>query len=56
MAHRMSTIKNADRIYVVDDGKIIEEGKHDELMNLGKKYAAMYTEYSKAVNWRIGSC
>lgn len=56
IAHRMSTIKNADRIYVVDDGKIIEEGKHDELMDLGKKYAAMYTEYSKAVNWRIGSC
>ena len=32
IAHRLSTVRNADRIMVVDDGRIVEEGSHDELM------------------------
>ena len=55
IAHRMSTIKDADKILVVDNGKVIEEGKHDELMARNGKYHAMYSEYSKAVNWKVGS-
>ena len=42
IAHRISTIKNADKILVLDDGKIIEEGTHQELLNLGKAYAELY--------------
>ena len=53
IAHRMSTIKDAGKIYVIDHGKVIEEGRHDELMALGGKYNTMYSEYSKAVNWRV---
>lgn len=39
VAHRLSTIRNADRIIVIEDGKIIESGSHDELMKLGGHYA-----------------
>jgi len=38
IAHRLSTLKNSDRIIVVDDGKIIEQGTHEELMKLGGLY------------------
>lgn len=42
VAHRLSTIKNADEIAVVSDGKIIEKGTHDELLNLNCEYAKLY--------------
>ncbi len=42
VAHRLSTIKNADRILVMKDGNIIEQGNHDELMALGGFYRTLY--------------
>lgn len=42
VAHRLSTIRHADNIFVLDDGKIIEQGTHDELYNKGGKYRKMY--------------
>lgn len=42
IAHRVSTIKNADHIIVLDDGKIIEEGTHEQLLNLQGEYAELY--------------
>jgi len=53
IAHRMSTIKDADKIYVIDEGKIIEEGRHEDLMALKGKYNLMFNEYSKAVSWKL---
>ena len=53
IAHRLSTIKDADQIYVVGDGGILEKGKHEELMMAGGRYAAMYNEYTRAVNWKL---
>nr|OQO27378.1 hypothetical protein B0A51_05270 [Rachicladosporium sp. CCFEE 5018] len=41
VAHRLSTIKNADVIFVVEDGRIVEQGKHDELQRLKGRYYAM---------------
>ena len=42
VAHRLSTIKNADRIMVISEGKVTEEGSHEELMNQNGVYAKLY--------------
>ena len=42
VAHRLSTIKNADEIAVVSDGRIVEQGTHDELIKLDGEYAKLY--------------
>jgi subfamily B ATP-binding cassette protein MsbA len=48
IAHRLSTVKNADQIYTVDDGEIIESGSHQELLSEEGEYAELYTIQSKA--------
>ncbi|GER88037.1 ABC transporter [Dictyobacter vulcani] len=45
IAHRLSTIKHADRIIVLDGGRIAEEGSHDELMQRGGHYSDLYNTY-----------
>lgn len=42
IAHRLSTVQNADKIVVINDGKIAEEGKHEELLKQHGAYAALY--------------
>ncbi|TYL38896.1 ABC transporter ATP-binding protein [Natronococcus pandeyae] len=44
IAHRLSTVVNADRIYTIEDGEIIESGTHPELVDNGGKYAKLYTK------------
>ena len=43
IAHRLSTIVNADKIVVVDNGKIVEQGTHQELLELNGKYRRLQT-------------
>ena len=47
IAHRLSTILNSDRIYVIEKGKIVGEGKHDELINSSKVYKNFYDKQVK---------
>jgi len=42
IAHRLSTILNSDKIYVIDSGKVVDEGKHDELLNTSEIYKNFY--------------
>ncbi|MCR4656755.1 MAG: ABC transporter ATP-binding protein/permease [Lachnospiraceae bacterium] len=55
IAHRLSTVMNADRIYVMDDGKCIESGNHDELMNNNGLYRRMFDEYTRSIEWKVGA-
>lgn len=54
IAHRLSTVTNADCIYVLSDGKIAESGRHSELVAKNGIYSHMWNEYNKSVNWQVG--
>ena len=54
IAHRLSTVTNADCIYVLSDGKIAESGRHSELVSKNGIYSRMWNEYNKSVNWQVG--
>ncbi|MBQ6321765.1 MAG: ATP-binding cassette domain-containing protein, partial [Lachnospiraceae bacterium] len=53
IAHRLSTVVGADKIIVLDSGKVSEEGTHAELVQANGLYARMWKEYNQAVKWRI---
>jgi ATP-binding cassette subfamily B protein len=49
IAHRLSTVRDADQILVLDDGRIVERGRHDELVAVGGLYAELYrTQFAVA--------
>ena len=54
IAHRLSTVTDADCIYVLKDGRIAESGTHDELTAANGIYTHMWNEYNKSVNWQVG--
>jgi len=53
IAHRLSTIRHADKIVVLDSGRIVETGAHDELMARGGRYAQMVETQSLARSWQL---
>ena len=54
IAHRLTTVRNADNILVLKDGTLEESGSHKELMRKRGLYAAMWNEYRSAVQWKVG--
>ena len=49
VAHRLSTIRNADLIVVLEHGKVVEAGSHDELLERGGRYRGLYGDWAEAV-------
>lgn len=54
IAHRLTTVQNADNIYVLKGGKVAESGTHAQLMERNGIYNDMYEEYRTAVTWKVG--
>ena len=55
VAHRLSTVVGADKILVLDGGRVKEQGAHAELIAAGGLYARMWDDYERAVQWKIQS-
>ena len=54
IAHRLSTVQDADSIIVLNDGKIVEQGRHDSLLAQNGVYAAMWEDYQRSARWKVG--
>lgn len=54
IAHRLTSVMDADNILLIDNGQIIEQGKHIELVKKNGKYTHMWNEYKQSVKWTIG--
>jgi len=55
IAHRLSTVKNVDKIYVVDEGRIVEEGSHNSLIEDDGLYSRMWNEFNESIQWKVKS-
>lgn len=53
IAHRLSTVVGADKILVLSEGRIVEEGTHESLKDNGGLYERMWHDYNEAVQWKI---
>ena len=54
IAHRLSTVQNADNIIVLNEGKIAEQGSHSALLEKSGVYAAMWADYQRSAQWKVG--
>lgn len=55
IAHRLSSVKNVDKIYVVENGRIVEEGNHHTLIDSGSIYSRMWDEFNQSIQWKVKS-
>ena len=54
VAHRLSSVAHADGIVVLDRGRAVESGTHDELVRAGGLYARMWKDFCTAIDWKVG--
>ena len=55
IAHRLSTVQDADQILVMRQGELVESGRHNELVKKNGEYARMWENYTKTTQWHIGN-
>ena len=53
IAHRLSTVINADKIFVINNGEIAESGSSEELINPNGIFSSMWKNYQTSVNWKV---
>jgi ATP-binding cassette subfamily B protein len=53
IAHRLSTVRGADQIVVIDSGRVVQCGTHDELLRQGGRYGDMWRVYTQTASWRL---
>jgi ATP-binding cassette subfamily B protein len=54
IAHRLTTVVDADEIFVLKDGKILQNGTHQQLLAQGGLYTEMWNNYQTSVKWKVG--
>jgi ATP-binding cassette subfamily B protein len=54
IAHRLTSVTSADNIIVLSDGKIVEQGYHNQLLQKQGAYANMWDEFQQSIDWKIG--
>ena len=54
IAHRLTTVRGADKIFVLNDGQIENCGTHDELIMSGSMYSKMWMDYQTSISWKVG--
>ena len=55
IAHRLSSVTEVDRIYVLKNGQICQSGTHENLLSQDGLYAHMWKEFNKSVSWKVGA-
>ena len=55
IAHRLSAIRGADRILVVDRGRLVQSGTHEELIAQAGRYRDLWNHYTMALTWKFGA-
>ncbi|WP_236126937.1 hypothetical protein [Microbacterium sp. KUDC0406] len=55
VAHRLSSIRAADRVIFIDDGEAVEQGGYDELLAAGGRFAEFHAQQRAAAGWRLGA-
>ena len=53
IAHRLSTVRKADQILVIDGGKLVQEGKHSDLIKEEGIYSSFINARERAANWKL---
>ena len=53
IAHRLNTVRGADKIIVMENGRVAEEGTHASLLEAGGKYSHMWDTYTSIVSWKM---